>query len=1112
MEVQLGHTAEEIKHLERCINDLVGIIARPGVRSGGDPSEIAHTLLDLLLNMLDLDLIYVRLEALVGEVPIEMFRVAQSASLTAGPQKIGELFNRWLGDDPQKWPEQVRDTIGDQDITVVPMRLGLQGEIGVIVVGSRRADFPRQSERLVLSVAANQAAIGLQAARLLSEQRRVAHVLDERVAQRTRELSAANEALQKEAAERRRAEETLRESERESRLILDNIPGLVGLLSATGYVEVVNRQLLEYFGQTLEELREWGTNGTVHPEDLPHVAEVFTRSIESGTPYNIVQRFRRSDGVYRWFENSGFPLRDAEGRVARWCVLLTDIDERKRAEVALHESELESRLIVDSIPGLIAVFTPGGELEFVNRQIVEYFGRTLEELRQWGTDDTTHPEDKARVVEIFTRAMASGQPFELESRALRSDGVYRWHQSRGYPLRGTDGHIVRWYNLIIDIDDRKRAEDAIRASERNLNRIINTIPVLAWSTHPDGTADFFNQHYLDFVGLSAEQVAGWGWTNALHPDDLDSLAETWANIMASGAPGETDARLRRHDGEYRWFLFRANPLRDESGNIVKWYGTNTDIDDWKRAEAQRDRIIEELQAQQELLDQAQKSARAMAFDWYIQQEVNVWSPEQEALYGLPPGSFDGTYQSWKKLIYAPDWPVLLNAIKHAHETGEVAVEFRVMWPDGRLHWLATNGQMFFDEQGKPFRMVGFTSDVTYRKLAEEDLRRSEAFLAEAQRLSSTGSFSWRVATNEMTWSEQAFHIFELDPAVPMTPGLIMSRVHLEDIPLVNEVISRARATGGDFEYEHRLLMPDYSIKYLHVIAHGTRDHDGQLEYIGAVQDVTERRLSEEALGKLRSELAHVSRVATLGALTASIAHEVNQPLAGIITNASTCLRMLATDPPNVEGARETVRRTIRDGHRAADVITRLRALFSKKGAAAESVDLSEATREVIALLQSELQRSGIILRTELSDHLTPVMGDRIQLQQVILNMLLNAMDAMVDINDRPRQLVIRTERDEGDRVRLSVQDAGVGLDPQSVERLFDAFYTTKSGGMGIGLSVSRSIIERHQGRLWATPNEGPGATFSFSIPRISRDPAADSEMGATGTPALKDEGHIAGDS
>jgi signal transduction histidine kinase len=230
------------------------------------------------------------------------------------------------------------------------------------------------------------------------------------------------------------------------------------------------------------------------------------------------------------------------------------------------------------------------------------------------------------------------------------------------------------------------------------------------------------------------------------------------------------------------------------------------------------------------------------------------------------------------------------------------------------------------------------------------------------------------------------------------------------------------------------------------------------------------------------ERAHLARVTTLGVLTASIAHEVNQPLSGIITNASTCLRMLAADPPNIDGARETARRTIRDANRASEVITRLRALFAKKATTTEAVDLNEATREVIALSLSELQRSRVLLRTELADDLPLVIGDRVQLQQVVLNMLLNASDAMDGVDDRPRQLVIRTERNEIDRVCLTVQDAGAGFDPQSVDRLFEAFYSTKKGGMGIGLSVSRSIIESHHGRLWAVPNDGPGATFAFSIP------------------------------
>jgi PAS domain S-box-containing protein len=882
-------------------------------------------------------------------------------------------------------------------------------------------------------------------------------------------------------------------------------------------------------------------------------------------------------------------------------------------------SEIDLRQIMDSIPGLVCTMSPTGEVEHLNRQVLEYFGKTPEELKAWKLPDAVHPDDLPRVIAAFSNSITNGTPYDIEHRCRRADGVYRWFQVRALPVREAEGGITGWYVLLTDIDDRKRAEDATRASERNLNQIVNTINALVWSASSDGSADFFNQYYLDFVGLSAEQASGWGWTGAIHPDDLNGLAATWQHIRTSEAPGEAEARLRRFDGEYRWFLFRANPLRDESGNTVRWYGINTDIHDRKRAEAQRDRTIEELQAQQSMLSEseqrfrtifdeagagitlvdlqhpdtpiqnnralqtmlglpqeklgfpetydeltaadnreadaatyrelcegkreslrqekhfilrdgslvwanviftllrdsaglprfiiaihediterkcaverlqanrdllalAQKSARAMAFDWYVQQEVNVWSPEQEALHGLPPGSFDGRFKSWKKTIYEPDWPVVVKAIKHAEETGDVTAEWRVIWPDGSLHWLATNGQMFFDDQGKPFRMVGFTADVTRRKLAEEELRRSEAFLAEAQHLSSTGSFSWRVESGEIKWSEQHYHIFELDPAEPITLELIRSRVHPEDFPLFDEVMNRARATGSNFEYALRLLMPDHTIKYLHVIAHASRDPDGELEYIGAVQDVTERRLSEEALAKLRSELAHMGRVTSLGALTASIAHEVNQPLSGIITNASTCVRMLDADPPNIDGARETARRTIRDGHRASDVITQLRALFSKKDATIEPVDLNEATREVIALSLTELQGNRVVLRPELADDLPLVAGDRVQLQQVILNLVRNASDAMRRVDDRPRQLLIRTEPDEGDQVRLTVQDVGVGFDPEVMNRLFDAFYTTKNDGMGIGLSVSRSIIASHHGRLWATLNEGPGATFSFSIP------------------------------
>ena len=739
-------------------------------------------------------------------------------------------------------------------------------------------------------------------------------------------------------------------AEEATRLVVESIPGLVGLLTSGGEVQFLNHQILEYTGQTLEELKGWGTNGTVHPEDLSHVIDVFTRSIGSGSPYEIVQRLRRSDGVYRWFQNNGFPLRDTSGQILRWCVLLTDIDERKRAEDALRESERESRLIVDSIPGLVAAFTPGGEVEFVNRQILEYFGKTVEELKRWGTGGTTHPEDLPRVVEIFTRSIVSGEPFEFEVRARRFDGVYRWFQSRGCPLRDANGHVVRWYNLLIDIDERKRAEEELRLSEARKAAILDSALDCIVTIDHEGCIIEFNPAAERTFGYRRDEVLGQQLADVIIPPALrERHRQGFARYLATG-----EARVL--------------------GKRIEMTAVRADGSEF---------------------------------------------PAELAITRIP---LDG-----------------------------------------------------------PPSFTGYLRDITERKQAEEELRRSEAFLAEGQLLSRVGSFSWRVATDEIMWSEQLYRIFEIDRDVRVTLEVIGTRVHPEDLSAFKEQIERSRRDGSDVQLEIRLQMPDRTIKYIHVVAHCRKDSD-QLEYIGAVQDVTQRRLSEEALAKVRSELAHVARVTSLGVLTASIAHEVNQPLAGIITNASTCLRMLGADPPDVDGARETARRTIRDGNRASDVITRLRALFSKKEFTLESLDLNEATREVIALSSSDLQRHRVILQSELADDLPIITGDRIQLQQVILNLLRNASDAMVDVHERPRLLLIKTEREDGNRVRLSVRDAGMGLPPQGLDSLFDAFHTTKSGGMGLGLFVSRSILETHQGRLWAEPNDGPGATFSFSIP------------------------------
>jgi PAS domain S-box-containing protein len=1194
MDVQPELASGEVKHLQRCINDLVSLLALPAIWSGGDPSQVLHTLLDALMRMLRLDLIYARLNDPAGEGPIEMARVAQSRQHLLQPQQVGEVLKRWLGGDPQQWPALAAKRIDDEDISIVLMRLGPHGEMGVIAAGSHRADFPGQTEKLLLGVAANQASIGLQEARFRTQQKRVADELDQRVAQRTAELSTANAELQLQVG------------------LLQHLPVSAWTLKPDGTPDFVNRVWLEYSGQTLDFVRShpeaWMT--AVHPEDRDTASRAFWEGVRSGQGFAFeIRSLRARDGTYRWHLQQAVVLRDAEGKVLKFVGTTTDIDEQKRAQEKLRASESDLRQALDSIPGWVATFNPAGQADFFNRRILEYFGNTPEEMNAWATNDVVHPDDLPRIMAEFTHSFTTGTPFDNELRYRRADGVYRWFQARILPSRDTEGRIARWYALVTDIDDQKRADEELRASESKLKKIINTVPTPAWSAHPDGYCDFINQPWLDYAGLSAEQGLGWGWGAAIHPDDLPGLVEYWRTCLASGTPVDTEARMRRFDGVYRWFLFRASPLRDEAGNIIKWYGTNTDIEDRKRAE-------EKLQASEtnlrEILDGIPGLVTAISpagvpevmnrpFLEYFgktAEEMKAWEtadvihpddlPRVAATFPIsiatgtpydgelryrradgvyrwfqlgihPARDADGRITGWYGLITDIDdrkraeeklrleekelkhsearkTAILESALdcivtidhegcitefnppaehtfgyrrdevlgKHLADT-IIPPSLREKHRQGFARYLATgesrvlgkriemtavraDGSEFPVElaitriplEGPP-SFTGYLRDITERKRAEQELRRSEAFLAEAQHLSRIGSFSWLVATDEITWSEQLYRIFQIDRDAQVTFELIGTRIHPEDLSVFQEQIERSRRDRSDMQFEFRLQLPDGAVKHVHVAAHIRGDH-GQLEYIGAVQDVTERRSSEEALSKARSALSQVAKVTSLGVLTASIAHEVNQPLSGIVTNASTCLRMLAADPPNVDGARETARRTIRDGNRASEVITRLRALYGKKDPTIESVDLNEATREVLALSVRELQRNRVIVLQELADDLPLVTADRVQLQQVILNLLRNASDAMSAVDDRPRDLLIRTEPDDNDRVRLSVSDVGIGFEPQAADKLFEAFYTTKNEGMGIGLSVSRSIIERHRGRLWAKLNNGPGVTFSFSIP------------------------------
>ena len=1124
---------------------------------------------------------------------------------------------------------------------------------------------------------------------------------------------------------RRSSKKSRQASERSAFLSMDGIPGLIVQMTAAGEVEAVNRQLLEYFGRSLDEIKNWTTSGVVHPEDLPRAIEIARHSFATGDPYQMEIRVRRFDGVFRWIQARGIPQRDAEGRILHWYALHTDIDDRKNAEDDLRSSEFNARMIVDGIPGLVERVSPAGEIEVVNQPLLEYFGKTLEELRNWATTDAIYADDFPLALDTFNSSLPAGQPFDIELRLRRFDGVYRWFQSRGLPLRDSEGRILNWYVLLTDIEERKQAEEklrrseaflvegqrlsrtgtfswrvetgeirwseelyrifefapdltmtleligsrvhpedlpmlgemidrakrgdeqfeyehrivmpggstkyihlighavrdaeghveyfgaahditqrriaeqALKASERNLSMIINTIPALAWSARPDGEAEFFNQRWLEYTGRSAEQSRGRGWMSAIHPDDVNAITDYCQSTLASGQAAEAEARICRIDGAYRWFLFRTDPLRDESGNIVKWYGTITDIEDHKRLEetlraneVSLRQIVDNIpgfvhttsamgeiefvsrqtieyfgKTKEELKDWSrlgivhpddlprvieawrkaietgqgyeieQRNRRADGvYRWFqvrahaarnAEGDISAWywllsdiedrKKAEEALQSnernlsliintmptlawsaLPDGSADFFNQHYLDYVGLPlekllgwGWTIAvhpedLNALSTAWQSIMAAskpgeTEARLRRFDGEYRWFLFRANPMRDESGRIVKWYGTNTDINDRKRAEAEVKESYLRLAEAQRLSKTGSFITDLVADDHNWSEETFRIFEFDPGTKVTVEMIRNMIHPEDLPSFDSMIARAM-TGTDVDFSFRFVTSRGAVKHIRGMARVIEHVIGRPLFIGALQDVTESKVAEEALNRARSELTHVTRVTTLNALTASIAHEINQPLSGIITNANTCLLALSEQPPDFEGARQTALRMIRDGNRASDVISRLRTLYSKKDSRPEPTDLNEATQEVISLSLSDLQRNRVVLRHELADDLPLVTGDRIQLQQVILNLLRNASDAMRTVADRPRELLVKTEREEGNRVRLSVKDAGIGFDPEAADNLFEAFYTTKDDGMGVGLHVSRSIIEAHHGRLWATVNDGPGATFSFAIP------------------------------
>jgi len=996
-----------------------------------------------------------------------------------------------------------------------------------------------------------------------------------------------------------RAEEAVKSSERNLAAIIDTIPTLAWCNLPDGSNEFLNKGWHEYTGLSPEESHGWGWQIAFHPEDLPPLMEKWRKMLVSGESDEIEARLRRHDGVYRWFLIRAQALRNDSGKIVRWYGTSADIEDRKQAEEALHSSERNLAAIINTIPTGAWTTRRDGYRDFINQVWLHYAGMTAEQAQGWGWAEAIHPDDRQKLVDVWQSSLASGTPVDTETRIRRFDGSYRWFLTRANPLRDESGKILKWYGTNIDIEDRKQAEEALQSRELDARSLLDNMPGLLVRVSPDGTPEIVNRPFLQYFGKTLDEAKKWRTNDIVHPDDLAHVIEVLGNGISGGQAFDFEYRARRFDGVYRWFQARWLPLRDGEGRILHWNGLVTDIDDRKRAE-------QELKRSEEFLAEGQRHSRTGTFCWRVTTDEITWSEELYRIFGLDDrlpvtlerigsrvhpddlpllqdmlerarnatsdfeyhhrllmpnqsvkhihlfahatrdkygrleyigaaqdvtdmrvaesalrasernlslmidaipalihtarpdgyldyfnqrwlkylGCFHGDVEGWKwtSRIHMDDLQGILDKWRACLASGEIfEYETRVRRADGQYRWMLHRKVPLRDEQGTIVRWYGTSLDIEDRKQAQAQVEQAYLRLTEAQRLSKTGSFITDLLADDHNWSEEAFRIFEFDPATKITVQMIRDMIHPEDLPSFDAVIARGM-TGADVDFVFRIVTSRGAVKHVHGMARVMAQIGSHPLFIGAFQDVTESKVAEEALDRARSELAHVARVTTLNVFTASVAHEINQPLSGIITNASTCLRMLNGDPPNIDGARETARRTLRDGNRASDVITRLRGLFGKKEFTAEQLDLNEATREVIALSLSDLQRNRVILQLDLAEDVPLVIGDRVQLQQVTLNLLRNASDAMLGVDDRPRQLLIRTRRDGDDRVHLSVQDSGIGVHPQDCEKLFQPFYTSKSGGMGIGLSVSRSIIERHHGRLWGEPNDGPGAIFSFSIP------------------------------
>src|SRR5713101_3854156 len=683
------------------------------------------------------------------------------------------------------------------------------------------------------------------------------------------------------------------------------------------------------------------------------------------------------------------------------------------------------------------------------------------------------PEDWQRGME---EALDGGARFNAECRVFRPTGEVRIAHFQGDVNRDASGRPYRMFGTVQDITDRKRAEEALQQSQFYINEAQRLAHMGSWGFNSTGfnywSSELFRVHGLDPVGKppTVEEYLA-----LVHPEDRAFMKQGITNMLADHRAFDFTKRIVRPDGEIRHVRSVGVPVTQE-GTFQGFLGTGMDV-------TEQERLTEELRLSEQYLSEGQRLAHMGSWAFNASGFFEYWSQELFNIYGLDPQKGAPTLEQYLATVHPQDRDFMANTIKRMlAERSGCDVKKRIVRANGELRYIRCVGIPVVEgEVLKGF--LGTAIDITEQELLTQDLERQQAHLTEAQKLTHTGSWAWRLPNRALDLSEEWYRIYGFDPTEG-APTLeeYSERVHPEDRLEWKGAVERATLEKADYDHEFRILLPNGMVKWIHAVGHPVLSDAGDLEqFVGSSTDITERKSAEQEREKLRqveTDLAHTNRVSTLGEMAASLAHEIKQPIAAAITSANSCIGWLAYEPPNLDRARAAATRIDKYGNRAAEIIDRIRSFYRKSPPLRELVDVNGIIQEMLTLLQGEANRNSVAMGTDLAAELPKIMVDRVQLQQVFMNLMLNAIEAMKDSGG---ELMVKSQLQDG-QSQFSVSDTGVGLPKEKMDQIFSAFFTTKPQGSGMGLSISRSIVESHGGQLWATANEVRGATFHFTLP------------------------------